>query len=64
MKISLHGDKNCTFKISGVNVLGPFEENDATLGAGCDPNTVFEDKILDVGLLFIGKKSMLVQREK
>ena len=23
-----------TFKISGVKALGPFEENDATLGAG------------------------------
>lgn len=41
-----------TFKISGVKAFGPLEENDATRGAGCDPILAFEEKILDVALLF------------
>lgn len=40
-----------TLRISGVKELGPLEENVATRGAGCAPNTVFALKILDMGLL-------------
>lgn len=43
---------NITFKISGVNALGPFEENAATRGAGWTPSTVLALEILDIGILF------------
>lgn len=40
-----------TFRISGVNELGPLEENAAIRGASRDPKTVFDGKIIVLACL-------------
>lgn len=48
-----------TFRISGVTVFGPFDENEAINGAGFVPNCVLTRVRYTMGFLWIGRISKI-----